>query len=95
MAVPKFLQSSLASYNLVNLDVKRDKDIIITEVLNKGDEDALAWLTKNYTKKEVKEVVENPVRGMWLKNTLGYWLKIFGINGSDKKFERAVLNLNV
>ena len=95
MAVPKFLQSSLASYNLVNLDVKRDKDIIITEVLNKGDEDALAWLTKNYTKKEVKEVVENPIRGMWLENTLEYWLKILGINKSGKKFERAVLNVNV
>lgn len=94
MTLPKFLQPYLASYDLSRLDTKRDKDIIITEILNKGDEDALAWLTKNYSKDEIKKVVEFPMRGMWLKNTLEYWLKIFGINKNAKKFERAILNLN-
>ena len=57
MGVPKFLQSSLASYDLSRIDVKKDKEIIITEVLNKGDGKALNWLAKNYTKNEIKLIV--------------------------------------
>ncbi len=94
MSLPKFLQPCLASYDLNSLDIKRDKDIIITEILNKGDEDSISWLAQNYTKSEVKKVIESPIRGMWLKKTLEYWLKIFNVNKTDKKFERAIININ-
>src|SRR3972149_1171276 len=38
MALPSFLQGCLASYDLKKIDEKRDKKIIITEILNKGDD---------------------------------------------------------
>lgn len=94
MAVPKFLQPYLASYDLTKLDLKRDKDIIITELLNKGDGEALKWLVNRYSKTEIKKFVISPMRGMWLKSTLNYWLKVFGIKENKEKFREAVINLN-
>jgi len=94
MTVPKFLQSSLASYDVSKLNVEKDKNLIITEVLNKGDEDALRWITSNYSKKDLKQVISSPIKGFWLKKTLEYWLKIFDIKLDGKTFKNSVINLN-
>ena len=95
MSISKFLQPYLASYNLEKLDVKDDKEIIITEILNKGDDKALLWLSKNYSRDEVERVVSIPTRGLWMKSVLKYWLYIFGINLPQKDFKRALLDLNI
>jgi len=94
MSLPKFLQPYLASYELSSLDVKRDRDLIVTEVLNKGDDKAVRWLGRVYSRDDIKQVVKNPVRGMWLENNLKYWLVIFDLNLSAKKLQDAVINLN-
>ncbi len=94
MAVPKFLQPHLASYDLSKLNIERDKDLIVTEVLNKGDEKALKWLVGAYSKSDVRQIVSSPIRGMWLKGTLKYWLKIFNLKLNPKTFEDSVINLN-
>ena len=52
MALPKFLQPCLASYDLSKMDKKLDKKTIITEILNKGDDVAVRWLGKNYTQEQ-------------------------------------------
>jgi len=57
MALPKFLQPYLASYDLSELDIKKDRELIITELLNKGDSRALSWLGKTCSQKEIKEVI--------------------------------------
>lgn len=93
MALPKFLQPYLASYDLTKLDIKQDKKLIITQILNKGNYQALQWLGKTYSRKEIKEAISSPTPGMWLKSTLLYWLKIFGIKLDKKTFNRAALNL--
>ena len=94
MAIPKFLQPYLASYELSRLDIEKDKDVIITEILNKGDAKALSWLAKIYRQKELREVVSSPIRGLWMKSVLRYWQKILGINIPQDKFKRAILDLN-
>ena len=94
MALPKFLQPCLASYDLSKMDKKLDKKTIITEILNKGDDVAVRWLGKNYTQEEIKEVVASPTRGMWLESILTYWLKIFDIKLSEDVFKRAIINLS-
>jgi len=94
MSLPKFLQPYLASYDLSRLDIVGDKDVIITEILNKGDDKALLWLSKTYSKKEIKKVVFSPTRGLWMRSVLGYWAKILDVNLSREKFEQAVLDLN-
>lgn len=93
MGLPKFLQPYLASYDLSQLDVEQDKELIITEVLNKGNYMALEWLGKNYSGKEIKRVVAVPTRGMWFRSVLGYWQKIFDIKLPKQVFDRAVINL--
>lgn len=94
MALPKFLQSYLASYDLKSLEVKRDKKLIITQVLNRGDDQALCWLSKYYSPQDIKQVVSSPTRGMWAESVLDYWLKIFGIKLDKKAFNQAIINLN-
>lgn len=94
MAIPKFLQPCLASYDLSKLDARSDKRLIITEVLNKGDFKDLKWLGNTYSKKEIKEVVNSPTRGMWLRSTLSYWLRIFNLKPNNQDFEKSIININ-
>lgn len=94
MALPKFLQPYLASYHLSDLDLKTDKKIIITQILNLGDTKAVKWLLAHYEIPEIKEVVEKPKRGMWIRLSLSYWQKIFDIRIREDIFELAIINLN-
>lgn len=94
MALPKFLQPCLASYDLSKMDTNESKETIITSVLNKGNFRALTWLGKTYSRGEIERVVSSPTRGMWLRSTLLYWEKIFGIKLKKEEFERAILDLN-
>jgi len=92
--VPDFLQPYLASYDLSSLDLQEDKNLIVTEILNKGDGKALEWLTENYSKKDVKEAVSAPTKGMWLNTNLDYWLKVFGTKISKTDYKNAVINFS-
>lgn len=94
MALPSFLQSSLASYDLSKMDKNRHKETIITEVLNKGDGRDLDWLCKTYTLGEIKAVVASPQRGMWFKEILTYWQRILDVKIPRFKRELAYFNLN-
>ena len=92
--VPSFLQPYLASYELSNLDPQRDRKLIITEVLNKGDGKALEWLTQNYSKKDIEKVVSFPTKGMWLNTNLDYWLRIFDAKISKTDYKNAIINFS-
>lgn len=94
MSLPIFLQPYLASYDLSKIDVEQDKDIIITEILNKGNFEALSWLGKVYTQEEIKQILTSPTKGMWMKSVLSYWLKIFNTKLPRRIFEEAIVNLN-
>lgn len=94
MALPKFLQPYLASYDLAQLDVKEDKRLIITEILNKGDDQALCWLGETYSQREIKQVVSLPIRGLWMKSVLNYWLKIFNLKLNRRALNQATIDLN-
>lgn len=94
MALPKFLQPCFPSYNVRNLDRTRDKNLIITQILNYGTEKDLEWLTKNYSKKEVKKVLLKPDKGMWLKEVLVYWQKILDLKIPKSVFQKAILDIN-
>lgn len=93
MALPKFLQPYLASYDLKSLDRESDKQLVITQILNKGDDKAVKWLFKNYSLSEIKKVVKNPQRGMWFPSSLNYWIKIFNLKIPDFTYQLAILSL--
>jgi len=90
MKIPKSLQWLFWSYKIESLDLKRDKDYIISQVLNYGTEKELKWLFKVYPEKEIKEVIKNPRRGVWFKKVLNFWTKIYNIKLKKKVFERAI-----
>jgi len=95
MPLPKFLQSALWSYNLKELDIKKDKSLIITQVLNHGTWESVKWVCKNYEWREIKKVVVNPQRGCWHKDSLNYWLEFFKMKLPKDKYEKALFSLEV
>ncbi|MBU4312109.1 MAG: hypothetical protein KJ706_05265 [Candidatus Omnitrophica bacterium] len=91
--LPKFLQSVLWSYDLSEMDLKEDKDIIITQVLNYGDWKDLKWLYSVYSEDEIKEVVAHPGRGLWFERVLNFWEIMLGIRLPKKVKERAIFHI--
>lgn len=94
MAIPAFLQSCLWSYNLSKLDKKRSKHLIITQIINYGNDKQLSWLKKNYSPEEIKKVVSHPSRGVWFRDKLRFWLKVFNLTIDPLDFEVAIFDLN-
>lgn len=95
MSIPFFLQPYLASYDLTKLD-KDDPSVaveVITKALNLGDTKAISWLFDNYTLAEIRNVVKNPKRGVWNKESLNYWKEILKINEISNP-DTAILNIN-
>ena len=87
--IPKRMKWLFWSYDIESLDLKRDKEYIITQVLNYGTWEDLKWLFRIYSKEEIKKVVQNPSRGLWFKNVLNFWLKIFNVKIKKENFEKA------
>ncbi len=92
--VPKQFQKVLWSYDISKMDLEKDKEEIITQVLNYGDWDDVKLLFKIYPEEEIKKVVKNPKRGRWFKDVLNFWLTIFNIKINKETFQRAILNIN-
>lgn len=96
MSLPSFLQPYLASYNISRLDGRNPtvKNEVITQVLNSGDDQATKWVFKNYSLKEIKEVLSNPQRGVWFKDSLDYWSRLLSVKLPENVYKNAVLELN-
>jgi hypothetical protein len=77
--IPKFIQPYLWSYDLKKIDLKKDKERIITNILNLGDRKATKWLFKQYSKEEIKEIIKNPLPGEWNEKSLNYWSFILNV----------------
>jgi len=84
------LQNVLWSYNVKDLDLKKDKEYIIAQVLNYGTWEDLKLLYKLYPEKDIKEVVKNPRRGVWFKKVLNFWTTIFNIKLKKEIWEKAI-----
>lgn len=92
--IPSKLQAVLWSYNIEKMDLKEDKKVIITQVLNYGDWEDLKWLFKVYSEKEIKEVVKNPRRGVWFEKVLNFWTTLFNIRIKKDVWQKAIFNIN-
>lgn len=61
--IPKSLQGILWSVNVAKLDLNRDKNYIIHQVLAYGSLEQISWLFKVYGRQEVKEIfAKEPTR---------------------------------
>lgn len=91
--LPGFLQSVLWSYDLKQMDLEEDKEIIITQVLNYGDWKDLKWLYSVYSEDDIKEVVSHPRRGLWFEKVLNFWEIMLGIRLPKKVRQKAIFRI--
>lgn len=91
--VPKKMQWLFWSCEVGDLNLKKDKYYIISQVLNYGTWEDVKWLFKVYSEKEIKDVIKNPGRGIWFKDVLNFWDLMLNLKLRKKIFERAILDL--
>lgn len=90
--LPNRFQRILWSYDINRLDIEKDKEEIITQVLNYGTWDDLKLLYKLYPEKDIKKVVVHPRRGVWLEKVLNFWMKMFNIKIEENTYEKAIIH---
>lgn len=91
--IPSKMKWLFWSYDVRSLDLKKDKDYIITQVLNYGTWEDLKLLYKLYSEKEIREVVKHPCRGVWFEKVLNFWTTIFNIRLKKDAWEKAIFSL--
>lgn len=84
----------LWSYDIKSIDPKRDREYIVTQVLNYGIWEDIKLLFKLYSEKEIKEVIKEPGRGLWFKKVLDFWLLMFDLKTKRDVYQRAIFDLN-
>ena len=81
----------LWSYDLQKINLKKDKNRIITNILNFGSKKATDLLFQVYSTKEIKQTLKNPMPGEWNDKSLNYWSIIFDLE--PKKIKNVLRNL--
>jgi hypothetical protein len=88
--LPKFVQPFIWFNDLKKIDLQKDKNRIILNVLNFGTKKATDWLFSYYTKSEIKKVIINyGAKGELSPKSLNYWELVLHIN--PKKLIRSRL----
>ena len=82
--LPNYVKVCLWSYDTDSLDLAKDKDRIIFNVLNHGGEKAAQWLFSNYSEKEISYIVESSKSNEWSKKSLSLWSLLLGTHPSQK-----------
>jgi len=79
MPIPVSLKPFFQEYNLEDLDIRRDADLIIQRTLEFGDWDEIRWLFQTYPHVRIRRFLrEHGER--WLKPvTFNYWCKLLGV----------------
>jgi hypothetical protein len=70
MKISNFLKPFLWSYNLKKLDLEKNKEKIIFNILNFGNKKATDWLFKFYSKKEIIKIFNKTKINLWQKNLI-------------------------
>lgn len=92
MSLPAYLQSSLWSYDLSKMDLYKNVRVIITQILNYGNERQLRWLFSNYDTETMRGTLFHPLRGMWHREKLRKWLGEFHMMIDPLEFESAIVD---
>ena len=82
---PQSVKNTLWSYDTDQLDIKKDKNLIIFSVLNWGTKDAVMWLYKIYSKDDIKKVIKESNTQNWSYKSLNYWTSFLDVQPIHKK----------
>lgn len=74
---PVFLQPFLWSYDLSQMDIERDKRVIVQQILDYGTKPATDWLRRTYSVDDIRAGIENSASGDWSKKSLALWELVY------------------
>jgi hypothetical protein len=77
MEIPQSVKNCLWSYDLNELDLNLHKKLIVLNILNYGNTEAVIWLSSKYPMDEIKDIFKDTYQSMWLKKSLNFWQIIF------------------
>lgn len=82
--LPQFLEKYFWDVEFKELNMKRSARFILKRILEYGDEKAIAWMRKNFTEKDVEDILINLRIS---PKSANFWATIFDID------KRKVLSL--
>ncbi len=91
--IPAGVRATLWSHDTRKLDIWRDREIVITQVLNYGNWKAVRWVLKTYGRAEVRRLVASPGRGRWWPQVLNFWVTVLDVRLAAATFERAIIRM--
>ena len=77
---PKFIVQFLWSSDISKVDIRRDKAMIIKNVLNFGTKRATDWLDETYSRRDIRRVIRNTPVSAWRQRSLNLWSLIYGVS---------------
>ncbi len=83
--IPESVVATLWSYDMSELDLERDKELIIYNVLNYGTAEATEWLSDTYDTKDIRAIIENTPQSAWDKKSIALWSLIYDVTPSAKR----------
>lgn len=92
--IPPHISRCLWSYDISSIDIRRDRDLIITQVLNYGDWKGVTWLWKTYPDRVIREVVSHPKRGLWFAQVLNFWEIMLKMKLPRSVKDRAIFQID-
>ena len=80
-------------YESNKIDFLKDKEGVITQVLNYGDWIDVTWLLNTFGEAEVKKTIAHPRRGRWWRKVLNFWTTVLEVAIPEATFENAVIKM--
>ncbi|HHE46051.1 MAG TPA: hypothetical protein ENL05_01760 [Candidatus Moranbacteria bacterium] len=74
----------LWSYDFNRLDLKKDKKVIIKNILDYGNKLSIDWLKQVYSPEEIKEVIRQTYTSEWSKKSINFWSLIYNVQPKRK-----------
>jgi len=93
--LPKNFKRSLWFCDIKKIDIEKDREEIITQVLNYGTWDDIKALFMIYPEEDTKKVIKHPRRGVWFEKVLNFWVKMFNIKLKKEVYEKAIFRLEL
>lgn len=82
--LPQSVRAVLWSYKPDQIEVQKDKKIIIFQVLNFGSQEAIEWLFKQYSFALVTKIANTIPIFQWNKKSLSLWRLVLPINPKNR-----------
>lgn len=71
--LPSWLAPLFPEYDIENVHLDRDADLILSRLLDRGDGRAARWVLRHFTKNQRRDFLRRQGRRLLSKRSLGFW----------------------